>query len=106
MVFLATDCSPALERGNSSFTTCGFETADANRKNNIRKNMMSFRESVKTLTSDLFRFALKFIRKTRFMSRVHPISQQIQWHLFRCGESGVRAWYSTNGNQQMPRYRL
>src|SRR5690606_41662025 len=48
IVFFANDCSPELDLGNRSFTTCGLATAEAKRKNNIRKNIISFNAAVCT----------------------------------------------------------
>src|SRR5690606_306548 len=61
IVFFATDCSPALDLGKSNFTTCGLDTAEANKKNNIRKNMMSFSAAVCTSAEGLFLLLRKFI---------------------------------------------
>ena len=60
MVFCGTAC-PELDRGRNSFTTLGFTTAEASKKNKSKKNMMSFKADVCTSTAGLrFRF-LKFI---------------------------------------------
>jgi hypothetical protein len=45
-VFCEGDCCPDSDLGSRSFTTLGLTTADANRKNSIRKNMMSFNAEV------------------------------------------------------------
>src|SRR5690606_2654706 len=63
MVFFANDCSPELDLGNSSLTTCGLATAEASRKNNIKKNMMSFNAEVLTSAAGRLLLLLKFIRK-------------------------------------------
>src|SRR5690606_4761281 len=60
-VFLATDCSPALDIGSKSMTTCRLATAEANRKNNIKKNMISLSAAVCTSAVGLFLLFRKFI---------------------------------------------
>ena len=60
LAFLAVDCCPLDDCGNKSFTTVGFTTADANKKNNIRKNIISFNAEVCTST-DPFVLLRKFI---------------------------------------------
>jgi hypothetical protein len=59
MVFLETDC-PLDAFGNNSLITLGFTTEDAIRKNNIKKNIMSFIEAVLTSGAILCRLR-KFI---------------------------------------------
>lgn len=61
IVRFATDCSPALDLGKSSLTTCGFATAEASKKNNIKKNMISFNAAVCTSAEGLFLLFRKFI---------------------------------------------